>query len=333
MLQRMSQKTSPIPPETRRRLSQYLSSPDTVFSQIVARVDHERLNWSLAEEQGLEVFVRRDDRIDLMLSGNKFYKLHGHYLAWRAQQQRGAIASFGGAWSNHLYALAALGHLAGIPTMGFIRGEKPVQLSPTLRDVQAMGMRLCFISRQAYRRRHEAAFLSELERHYALGEGVYWVPEGGAGKPGLLGCEQLGACLGTLAFDDIVLACGTGTTLLGLLKGVGQCDNASAPRVTGVPVLKAGLSIALPILFETALHHARFRLLQQFHCGGYARVPEQLDRFVNDFHAETDLAIEPVYTGKVFWALAQLIQQRRYARGSRILVLHTGGMQGQRTLF
>ncbi len=287
------------------------------------------LTSSLYRRKGLDVRLLRLDQIGDGVSGNKWYKLQHNLLA--AHQQGAArVLSFGGAWSNHIHALACAGHRFGIATVGVIRGEPENASNPMLQDAQRWGMQLQFVSRAEYRRRHDTDYLQQLQQQWP---GAWIVPEGGSnplalkGLAGLVGQIQVQQ----LQPDYLITASGTGGTLAGLI--------AAAPaswRILGVAVLKgAGFLYqdVQQLLGRAGVQpQAHWAIDLQGHCRGYARTTPELLAFMADFEQQHQLSLEHVYTGKMLFRLEQLIEQGAFKPGSRILALHTGGLQGRRGL-
>jgi 1-aminocyclopropane-1-carboxylate deaminase len=268
--------------------------------------------------------VLRLDRIHPVISGNKWFKLKG-YLQQAQQLSANLIVTFGGAWSNHLIATACAAHEAGLNAIGIVRGEKPPALSATLSSALQYGMQLEFISREDYTGKTSPDFLHQL---YLRHPGAYIIPEGGAGPLGIQGSEDILRTTDTSSYSHILCAIGTGTMFHGLIR-------ASLPgqTVIGVPVLKGvdplvdcGPSILSPE------QSARARLLPGYHFGGYARHPQELIDFMNEFYRETAIPSDIVYTGKLFYALWDSIRRGYFPQYSRILVIHSGGLQGNRSL-
>lgn len=280
---------------------------------------------------GIELLVRRDDLLDPQLSGNKFYKLFFNLHEAKKQGQT-SLLSFGGAYSNHLHALAAAGQRYGFKTLGVIRGERPAQLSPTLVDAQNWGMQLVFISRREYGDKHESQILDML--HHQLGD-FYWIPEGGANLAGARGMRLLGAALEQQLNADytaVCLPCGTGTSLAGLAAGI-----ANKKPALGFSVLKGDGSLGRDIarsyqqLVGDKADAGNWRLISGFHAGGYAKKhPGYLSRFWQLFEQEAGIPLDPVYTLKMIWGIQCLAQQGYWPRGSRLIAVHTGGLQGRR---
>lgn len=287
------------------------------------------LTSSLYRRMGLDVRLLRLDQIGEGVSGNKWYKLQHNLLA---AQQQGAerVLSFGGAWSNHIHALACAGYRFGLNTTGIIRGEPENISNPMLRDALRWGMQLQFVSRADYRRRHDADYLQQLQQQWP---DALIVPEGGSNPLALKGLaglvEQIQAQ--HLQPDYLVTACGTGGTLAGLV--------AAAPphwRILGVAALKGAGFLYSDVhqLLDSAgvRPQAYWAIDLQGHCRGYARTTPELLAFMAEFEQQHQLSLEHVYTGKMLFRLEQLIEQGVFSPGSRILALHTGGLQGRRGL-
>lgn len=281
-------------------------------------------------DAGVELLVRRDDLIDPALSGNKFYKLFFNLRDAYAQGLT-RLLSFGGAYSNHLHALAAAGNRFGFSTLGVVRGERPAQLSPTLSDAVAWGMKLVFIGRTEYRQKSEPELIADLKARY--GE-FYLIPEGGANLAGAQGMQQLGLSLERQlkgGYTAVCIACGTGTSLAGLAAGI----DANKPAL-GFSVLKGegGLGGDVAALYNQlcpAQAAVNWRLISGFHAGGYGKKhPDYLVRFWQDFERESGIPLDPVYTVKMFWGISVLVRQGYWPRGARIVAIHSGGLQGRR---
>jgi 1-aminocyclopropane-1-carboxylate deaminase len=297
---------------------------------VAGRVPVQRVGLKTLTDAGIELVVRRDDLIDPELSGNKFYKL---FFNLRNAREQGftRLLSFGGAYSNHLYALAAAGHRYGFSTVGVVRGERPAQLSPTLWDAEAWGMQLVFISRTDYRDKSEPELLAELQSRY--GE-FYLIPEGGANLAGARGMQLLGQALEQQLKGDytaVCMACGTGTSVAGLAAGID-----STKLAVGFSVLKGegGLGDAVATTYHQLCvpqATANWRLITGFHAGGYGKKhPEYLSQFWQSFEQDSGIPLDPVYTVKMFWGINFLAQQGYWPRGSRIVAIHSGGLQGRR---
>ncbi|USE38828.1 1-aminocyclopropane-1-carboxylate deaminase/D-cysteine desulfhydrase [Endozoicomonas sp. SCSIO W0465] len=285
-------------------------------------------------EAGVSLDMLRLDQLDPGISGNKWYKLK-HNLIAAQQGGKSSILSFGGAWSNHIHALAAAGHRFGMSTIGIIRGEPGKSLSATLSDAVNWGMQLHFLSRSDYRRKTEHGFLNHLLSQLGLSaQDVHVVPEGGSNFLGVQGCRDILAAGGVSAgsYDEIWLACGTGATLSGV--ALAAAKDMPEVQVTGVAVLKGGDFLRNAIDNHTIQSLPNWRLLTDCHHGGYARTTKALLSFIKSFENETAIPLDPVYTGKVMFAIWRSLAENRMqdlpCRGRRLLMIHTGGLQGRR---
>ncbi|MGZ3849218.1 MAG: 1-aminocyclopropane-1-carboxylate deaminase/D-cysteine desulfhydrase [Flavisolibacter sp.] len=268
------------------------------------------------------VDVMRLDLLHPVISGNKWYKLK-EYLKEAKQQSKTTILTFGGAFSNHIVATAAAARLEGLKSIGIIRGERPSVLSPTLVEALHYGMELHFVSRADYRNK-----LIPQQMVNQHGGTLYRINEGGYGVKGMEGASAILEKVKAQVYSHILVAVGTGTTLAGLTLacGLGQ-------KVIGVSVLKNNFSLQQEI--ETLLPPGKerlFTLLHEYHFGGYAKYNQSLLRFMNDWYRENGIPSDFVYTGKLFFALDDLIRKSYFPPEARILVLHSGGLQGNRSL-
>lgn len=308
-----------------------LPNTETLLAQALA-IPLQQATTRLLAERGLELWVRRDDLLDARLSGNKFYKLLLNLHAARAQGYT-QILSFGGAYSNHLHALAAAAQHYGFKAIGVIRGERPLQLSPMLEDAQAWGMELVFVSREDYRRKTQAQLLADLQRCYGRS---YVIPEGGANLLGAEGMSLVGRALELQSngdYDSLCIAVGTGTSLAGLAAGVsGQKPVLGFSVLKGAGDLGANIARCYQHLVADKPQGAHnWRLISGFHGGGYAKkLPAFLQHFWQSFETETAIPLDPVYTLKLFWGISCLAQQAYWPHGTKLIAIHTGGLQGRR---
>ena len=314
-------------------------SEDELHQRALA-VPLQEIAWPAFNRQQLTLLVRRDDLIDPNQSGNKFYKL---FYNLKAAKHAGfkQILSFGGAYSNHIYALAAAGRDAGLKTIGVIRGERSAQLSPTLRDAETCGMTLHFISRSDYRRKDELQFGQDLrDQLQQLFGDFYYVPEGGANELGTRGVAAIGWALEQQLrgnYDCVCVPCGTGSTLAGVAAGLPAAKLALGISVLkgdgelGAAISRSYRSCAAMLAAERLAIAEPWRLVSGYHGGGYGRkLPPELADFWHAFERDTGLLLDPVYTVKMFWAMAQLAEQGYWPKGQRIVAIHTGGLQGRR---
>lgn len=270
------------------------------------------------EPYRVELWVKRDDLIDPVISGNKWRKLKyilDHALSVGATK----IVSMGGPYSNHLHALAYIGNRLGLKTEGLIRGEP--QMTPTLDDMRQWGMKLTFVSRGDYRKLREYKHWRSLP---GLESNAYWLPEGGSVDLALQGVSESVAELDS-PYDIICCSCGTGTTLAGIIDAI-----APATRAIGFAALKGGdfLERDVRSLLRHPNHH--WRIVVDYHFGGFARTRPELFNFIERFTNTTSIPLEPVYTGKMFFGIYDLIAKGAIPEGQRIIAVHTGGLQGNR---
>lgn len=267
----------------------------------------------------MPVDVLRLDRVHPVVSGNKWFKLK-YYLADALAQQKTTIATFGGAWSNHLVAAAYAARGAGLNSIGFVRGEAGTTPSAALEDAVRYGMEIRYVNRQDFR-------TPALIRNRFDAPGIYWISEGGYGPNGAAGAADILRAADTSGYSHILCAVGTGTMLSGLVSAA-----LPGQQVIGISVLKnnVGLESAVRALLPDAA--ASFAIHHQYHFGGYAKHPQSLIDFMNELWATEHLPTDIVYTGKLMYAAMDLIAQNHFPAGARILLVHSGGLQGNRSL-
>ncbi|MGL6493489.1 1-aminocyclopropane-1-carboxylate deaminase/D-cysteine desulfhydrase [Aeromonas veronii] len=278
----------------------------------------QRLHHPLLTRYCVELWCKRDDLIHPAISGNKWRKLKYHLLHAKEHGKR-HLLSFGGAYSNHIHALAAAGCQSGLRTTGIIRGEYDAVSNSTLRDARHWGMDLVFVDRQSYRRRQDPDWLAQFDAPDTL-----IVPEGGSSPLAIPGVAEL---VGEVPFspDLWVLPCASGGTLAGLIAG-----KRDREQILAIGVLKGGGFIADEVcrLHPAAANIPGWRIALDHHDGGYAKFSPALWQWVQNFSTTTDLPLEPIYSGKAMWGLFRELAAGRIALGSKIVFIHTGGMQG-----
>ena len=274
------------------------------------------------EAANISLYLKREDLIDPFISGNKFRKLK-YNLEEALNGKFKTLLTFGGAYSNHIAATAAAGERFGFKTIGVIRGEelgedldKTLQLNATLKYAISCGMQLEFVSREAYRNKTNLKFIEDLKSKY--GE-FYLIPEGGTNKLAIRGCEEI-LQKEDKEFDFICCCVGTGGTISGII-------NSSTPeqKVLGFPALK-GNWLASEI--KEYSNKENWKLITAYHFGGYAKTDSTLISFINNFRKEYHIPLDPVYTGKMLYGIFDMIQSSTFPQNSRILAVHTGGLQG-----
>ncbi|MFK8049493.1 MAG: 1-aminocyclopropane-1-carboxylate deaminase/D-cysteine desulfhydrase [Halioglobus sp.] len=267
-------------------------------------------------------------RLDLtggLAPGNKHFKLQGN-LSQARDSGLSRILSFGGAWSNHLHALAAVGYEQGFETVGIVRGEETSTPSAMLVDARDWEMRLVYVSRTEYRQRNEPEYLENLQSRFGP---CLIVPEGGANRAGVEGCRDISALITAdeKAIDRVVLPVGTGTTLAGLVLALPKTT-----EVLGISVLKGAENlddnVRELLLSQDRGGSENWRIAHEFHCGGYAKVSPELREFMGEFERVHGVQLDPVYTGKMMFAIHRMIAEGDH--GGQIVAVHTGGLQGRR---
>lgn len=269
------------------------------------------------------VDVLRLDLLHPVVSGNKWFKLK-EYLKEAKALNKKIMASFGGAYSNHIVATAAMAQMNGIKSIGIIRGEKPKQFSHTLQQAMNFGMELYFISREAHK---EKTISAEISAQHDANE-IYFINEGGYGSKGVEGAKDILNQTETSAYTHIIAAVGTGTTIAGLI----EASNGNQ-KLIGISVLKNNFSLQEEIeALISKDNQKRFSLIHDYHFGGYAKCTQQLLDFMNEWFRQTGIPSDFVYTGKLFFAVNDLIQKNYFPEKSRLLVVHSGGLQGNQSL-
>jgi 1-aminocyclopropane-1-carboxylate deaminase len=284
------------------------------------------LSHPVAQQRGVRLLLWRDDLLNPALPGNKARKLKYNLVAARAQGYT-RLLTFGGAYSNHLAAVAAAGQLYEFETVGLVRGEAHRVLNPTLARCAAAGMALHYLDRSTYRQRAEPAFLAEMQQQYGP---AYLLPEGGTNALALRGVGELIAELRQHTdFDAVVVAAGTGGTLAGLALGLAEA--AYPARAVGIAALKGGdfLRADIDALTLTAAGCVldNYELHLGYHFGGYAKLPAELRAFIQEFETRHGVLLDPIYTGKLLYGVLDLIGKSHFAPGSTVVAVHTGGLQ------
>lgn len=271
-------------------------------------------NW---QEKGIEIAFKREDLSHPFISGNKWRKLHYHLLA-AAKKDAKTLVTFGGAFSNHLLATAAAGAKYGFKTMGIVRGE--LVQNPVLGLCKHFGMQLEFVDRTTYKDHQSIEVHSKIEH-------AYWIPEGGGGP---LGEKGMGEILQEIpdAYTHVCCSVGTGASFKGLLQAAAIMN--SKIQLEAFAIIKQA-----DYLNETfkACGYPNYRFHTESHGGGYAKTNAALIVFMENFSRNTGILCDQVYEAKLLQYLDLLIQENQYPKGSKILVLHNGGLSGMLSLF
>lgn len=271
----------------------------------------------------IRVFIKRDDLIHPFVSGNKWRKLK--YILLDAQSEnKNHLVTFGGAWSNHLLATAWAGKAFGFKVSAFVRGEEVLPLNPILQSCQEQGMQFIFVDRTAYRNKKNL-----FHCFFKDDTNAYFIDEGGASPLAMQGiAEMVDEILSEQehTFDSIFLACGTGTTLCGIALAIKNKKNVTF--IEGISVLK-GIDFKNNVTTYPISLLSNWKVHQEFHLNGYAKVNPIFLSWLKDFQIKHNILLDPVYTGKMMYAVFQLAEQNYFKPGSKILTIHTGGIFGQ----
>ena len=261
--------------------------------------------------------IRREDLVHPFISGNKFRKLKYNLREAKALHHK-TLLTFGGAFSNHIAAVAAAGKECGFQTIGIIRGDElydRISDNPTLAFAFEQGMKLVFVTREEYRRKIDEHFIQQLQDIYGR---FYVIPEGGTNALAVQGCEEI-LSDADADFDYICCAVGTGGTISGIIN-----SSSENQTILGFPALRADLRDDI----QKYVNQRNWRLITDYHFGGYAKVDAKLVAFMNQFYQQNGILLDPVYTGKMIFGVIDLIRQDFFPDGSSILAIHTGGIQG-----
>lgn len=280
------------------------------------KVFNQQINLPFPNE--ITLHIKREDLIHPFISGNKFRKLKYNLLQAKAEGKT-KLLTFGGAFSNHIAAVAYAGKENNLETIGIIRGdelESKISENPTLTFAQNCGMKFEFVTREAYRTKEFPSFIEKLEEQH---HDFYLVPEGGTNTLAVKGCEEILTPEDT-EFTHISCAIGTGGTISGLI-------NSAKPnqKIIGFPALKGDF---LSDDIRKFVSNSNWELQLDYHFGGYAKINSALISFINDFYKQTNIPLDPIYTGKMMFGIVDLINKGYFPKGAKILAIHTGGLQG-----
>jgi 1-aminocyclopropane-1-carboxylate deaminase len=270
------------------------------------------------ENTTVSLYIKREDLLHPLISGNKFRKLK-YNLAQAKEENKEILLTFGGAFSNHILAVAAAGKEYGFKTIGVIRGEElkdKISDNPTLQKAQDFGMTFEFVTRANYRQKNDSNFIEALHNKYG---DFYVIPEGGTNKLAVKGCEEI-LTSDDAMFDYICCSVGTGGTISGLIN----CSK-DGQQVLGFPALKGEFLREDICKFASK---SNWSLITNYHFEGYGKVSEELIRFINDFYLKHKIPLDPIYTGKMVFGVLDLISKKYFPENSKILMIHTGGLQG-----
>lgn len=271
------------------------------------------------ETAGVRVLIKREDMNHPHVSGNKWWKLK-YNLEEAKKLGKNALLTFGGAYSNHIYAAAAAANELGLKSFGIIRGEETLPLNQTLAFAKSKGMVLHYVSREDYRKKHESEFIQKLQDQFG---DFYLIPEGGTNAFAVKGVAELARQLeNETDFDYVCSSVGTGGTLAGMIEGLTQ-----SKKIIGFSSLKGGEFLGEEIRKYTD-KKGNWKLLHDYHFGGYGKTTLELMTFIKSFQTRTTIILDSVYMGKLFYGIYDLVTKNYFGSGSKIIVLHTGGLQG-----
>jgi 1-aminocyclopropane-1-carboxylate deaminase len=262
--------------------------------------------------------IKREDLLHAYISGNKYRKLY-YNIKKAIDDQNDTLLTFGGAYSNHIAAVAAAGKESGLMTIGVIRGDESnikKELNLTLRFANECGMKLHFISREDYRRKNEQEFIQALNDQFGP---FYLLPEGGTNQLAVKGCQEI-LTPQDEQFDLVCVSVGTGGTMAGLVE-----SSFEHQEIIGFSALKGHFQKKEIEKYTTKTN---YRITDEYCFGGYAKIDLDLIRFINEFKLNTGIPLDPVYTGKMLYGIMDLIKNKKIKENSRILAIHTGGLQG-----
>ncbi len=314
--------------------------PEKTHPVELAKSPLQPLHSSFLKNADITLYVKRDDLIHPQFGGNKWRKLK-YNLNTARENGCHTLLTFGGAWSNHIYATAATGQYFGFKTIGFIRGEKHEPLNPTLSFAEKCGMQLVYIDRKIYRNKNDTYYLESLKRQY---KNTYILPEGGSNLLATQGCEEIVTEINTelkKPFDVICCASGTGATLAGLIAAMQNGHKTHQQTAIGFSALKGGVFLENDVKHflqqsdsesgykaNNKQKNVDWHIEDRFHFGGYAKLNDELIQFIKDFKIQYGFMLDAVYTAKMFYGLFELIKNQPFPPGSTIVAIHSGGLQG-----
>lgn len=278
----------------------------------------QKIEDELLIAKGIQLYIKRDDLIHPLVSGNKWRKLKYNLAQARAENHH-TLLTFGGPYSNHIYSTAAAARQFGFRSVGIIRGYRQALLTPTLQFAEAMGMQLVFATHEAYNTKNATDILHRAE--IALPD-FYSIPEGGTNEYAIKGVAEIVPQL-NIHYDVLCTACGTGGTLAGLVSAT-----ENNKTVIGFSALKGEDTLTEKVKSLSGNTSTDFSINFNYHFGGYAKVNDALIDFIKTFRTKHNIQLEPVYTGKMMYGLFDIISKDYFEPGTTIITLHTGGLQG-----
>lgn len=285
------------------------------------QIPTQELFFPLFREKGIRLSIKRLDQVHELASGNKFFKLK-YNLEEAKRQHKSTLLTFGGAFSNHIYALAAASQRLGFQSIGVIRGEKTLPLNPTLAFAENTGMQLHYLSRSDYQRKNEDEIIQNLREKFG---DFYLIPEGGTNELAIKGTREI-LTDADLEFTHVATSIGTGGTFAGLADSIGKDQ-----QLLGFSALKGDFIFKeMEDLFKKYKINVsgKYQIMNGFHFGGYGKTKPELISFIRRFYSQFQIPLDPIYTGKLMFGILDLIERDFFPYDSHILAIHTGGLQG-----
>ncbi len=281
----------------------------------------QELKSAIVEGAGIRLWVKREDLNHPHASGNKWWKLK-YNLEACVHSGHDTLLTFGGAYSNHIFATAAAAHELGLKSIGIIRGEETMPLNQTLSFAKEKGMVIHYVSREDYRHKTDENFIEKL--HGQFGD-FYLIPEGGTNELAIKGCEEFAKGVHSeIKVDYLCLPVGTGGTIAGMIQGMGE-----SKKILGFSSLKGGAFLETEIRKHLEHQTNDWRVMTDYHFGGYGKSTDELVSFINQMKSEFNLPLDIVYTSKMMYGIFELVKKGYFERGTVVLAIHTGGLQGK----
>ena len=282
------------------------------------KIENIQVILPILEEKEITLHIKREDKIHPVISGNKFRKLK-YNIEEAVKSKKSGLLTFGGAYSNHIVATACAAYENNLQSIGIIRGEELAfkwQDNPTLSQAVDFGMHLKFISRAEYRDKNLPFFKEKINADFP---DYYVLPEGGTNQLAVKGCTEI-LTKEDIVFDVVCCCVGTGGTISGIINSAYEQQ-----RVLGFPALKGDFLKEDICKFAS---NQRWGLQTKYNLGGYAKVTRELIEFINWFKESTHIPLDPVYTSKMIFGILDMVKNDAFVKGTRILAIHTGGLQG-----
>ena len=278
----------------------------------------QKISHPLLKEKEIQLFIKRIDQNHEFVSGNKYYKLKYNLLE-AAKQNKNTILTFGGAYSNHIEATAFAAKEKGFKSIGIIRGEETLPLNDTLSFAKENGMQIHFVSREEYRKKQTESFIAKLKDTFGS---FYLIPEGGTNTFAIKGTSEI---LEEEDHDFVCCAIGTGGTISGIINSANNNQ-----KILGFSAIKGSWDLKKDITNWTT--NENWQLIEDYNFGGFAKISDELISFITDFYKTQNIPLDAIYTGKMLFGLFDMINKDYFRIGSSILVIHTGGLQGNRAM-